>query len=341
MNAKTLLVLLSIIICLIAISITYVKAVQNRNKPCVIGKQNIFKCSISRIIGKTIAEFLGLSYNAESFKNNEQKPVQRLKAKNPYDSFYAPVYSTLISDQIIDRTKFEIKDLIEQTDLTDYNSANLLDIGCGGSDHLKWLANEDIETLTLNGIDKSEAMLLETKNRLGEEAQNVRLIKKDIQNNDLFMRSSFSHITSYYFTLYYIYNDRFMKNIKKWLKPKGWFVVHVVDLEKFDPILDAASPFLGINPQKYVKNRITESKVTFKKFIYFSNFSLTKNNAYFDEAFHLKNRPTIRTQRHTLKNIDINTFVDKMGQHNLLLKHSTNLSTIGYHYQYILYFQKV
>ena len=208
MNAKNLRVLVLLFVFLIAAILMCVKAVRNRNKPCVLGKQNITKCYQSRIIGKTIANFFGLSYNAESFKNNEQKPVQRLKANNPYDSFYAPVYSTLISDQIIDRTKFEIKDLIEQTDITEYNAANLLDIGCGGSDHLKWLADEDIETLTLNGIDKSEAMLLETKNRLGEEAQNVRLIKKDIHNNDLFMRSSFSHITSYYFTLYYIYNDR-------------------------------------------------------------------------------------------------------------------------------------
>ena len=32
----------------------------------------------------------------ESFKNADQKPVQRLRAHNPYDAFYAPVYSTLI-----------------------------------------------------------------------------------------------------------------------------------------------------------------------------------------------------------------------------------------------------
>lgn len=293
------------------------------------------------LLGKTISTLLGLSSNSESFKNADQKPVQRLRAHNPYDAFYAPVYSALISDQIVPRTQFEIEDLIEQTNLTEYNHANLLDIGCGGSDHLKWLSNENIETLELNGIDKSEDMLKETKKRLGEDAQDVRLIKKDINTNDLFMRSSFTHIVCYYFTIYYIHSDRLMKNIKKWLKPKGWFVVHLVDLEKFDPILDVASPFLGINPQKYVKNRITESKVTFKKFVYHSNFSLTKDNAYFKESFHLKDRPTIRNQTHTLKNIDMNTFVDQMGKYNMHLKHSTNLNGHGYHYQYILYFQKV
>ena len=38
-------------------------------------------------------------YHTDSFQN----PVQKVRAKDPYDNFYAPVYSSLISDMIIER----------------------------------------------------------------------------------------------------------------------------------------------------------------------------------------------------------------------------------------------
>lgn len=276
----------------------------------------------------------------ESYKNPNTQPIQKIKAKNSYDAFYAPVYSTLVSDQIIQRSKFEVDDLIDKTKIKEYTKVNLLDIGCGGGDHLRWLSDENLDHLDLVGIDKSEPMLLETKKRIGTREHPVRLVKKDVLENDLFMRSSFSHIVCYYFTIYFIDTKKLMKNITKWLKPKGWFVVHMVDLENFDPVLDASSPFLGINPQKYVKNRITESKVYFKKFIYNSRFILKKNKAYYLEKFKFKNKPIERIQKQILQKLDMNDFVDKMGTYGLELKQTTNLKGNGYHYQYILYFQK-
>ncbi len=278
--------------------------------------------------------------NNNRHRDNFQNPKQKVVAKDTYDNFYAPVYTTLISDMIVERTKYEVYDLIEKTNLENYPKANLLDIGCGGGDHLKWLAKEDIDGLQLTGIDKSEAMLSQTKERIGKVDNSVRLIHKDIYEDDLFERSSFSHITCYYFTIYYINSKEFIKNIIKLLKPKGWFVIHMVDLEKFDPILDAANPFRGIDPQKYVKNRITESSVHFKKFIYKANFTLKKNKALFDEAFHFKETPKIRTQRHILKRIDTEKFINQLGKLGLELKNLTNLDGKGYREQNILYFQK-
>ena len=163
---------------------------------------------------------------------------KKLLAKDTYDNFYAPIYTTLISDMIKERTKYEVEDLIDKTQIKEYTHPKLLDIGCGGEDHLKWLAQEDYSYLELTGIDKSQDMLNETKHRIGKNNSQVRLIKKDVHDDDIFMRSSFSHITCYYFTLYYVNSKVFMENIRYWLKPNGWFVVHVVDLEKFDPVLD-------------------------------------------------------------------------------------------------------
>tara|TARA_Y100000389_G_scaffold205145_2_gene264086 strand:- start:13756 stop:14655 length:900 start_codon:yes stop_codon:yes gene_type:complete len=276
-------------------------------------------------------------FSNESFTN----PVQTVHIKgSAYDKFYAPVYTTLISDQIINRTKYEIEDMINKTDVKDYIKPSLLDIGCGGGDHLRWLSDENIVNIELTGIDKSSPMLKQTKKRIGKRDESVRLIKNDINEDDLFMKSSFTHIMCYYFTIYSVNSKKFRKNIYKWLKPKGWFIVHVVDLEKFDPILDAASPFLGINPQKYFKNRITESTVEFKKFTYSADFKLRKDKAYFKESFKFKNNPTVREQVHKLQNIDMNNFIDDMGKEKMVLKNTTTLENIGYHNQHILYFQK-
>ena len=275
----------------------------------------------------------------DSFEN----PIsQTIDAKKPYDDFYAPVYGTMISDQIKERTAYEVTDLVSKTDLDQYQNAKLLDLGCGGGDHLKLLSQKDLPNVELVGIDKSEAMLRQTKKRIGKplDAAPVRLLKKDVYEHDLFMRSSFSHITCYYFTVYYLDSKKIIPQIKYWLRPKGWFVVHLVDLDKFDPVLDAASPFVGIDPQKYVKTRITDSTIHFKKFVYRSNFSLTKDKAQLEETFDFKGRPTIRRQRHILENINVGYFVDQMGKADLELKYTTNLGSHGYHNQYILYFQK-
>ena len=273
----------------------------------------------------------------DSFEN----PVQKVVAKNIYDNFYAPVYTMLISDQIQERTKFEVNDLLEKTNIEDFQKAKLLDIGCGGGDHLKWLAQENFSNLELVGMDSSEAMLQETKKRIGKQERPVRLVKKDINEDDIFMRSSFSHITCYYFTLYYINNKAIRDKIKSWLRPNGWFVVHMVDLDKFDPVLDAAVPLAGVDIQKYVKNRITESSVEFKKFKYNSNFRLTNKRAIFDESFEFKEKPVIRKQKHILQKIIMDKFIDLMGEENMELKHTTSLKTLGYREQFILYFQKV
>lgn len=291
----------------------------------------IVLCIVLIILIKTV-----LVTNIDYFQN----PIQILNVKNIYDKFYAPVYSSLISDQIIQRTQFESTDLIHVTQLDKYQKAYVLDIGCGGGDHLKWLSFQHMKNVDLVGIDSSEAMLQQTKKRLGKKNSRVRLLHKNLYEDDLFMSSSISHITCYYFTIYTLNTKTLIPKIKTLLRPNGWFVTHIVNMNKFDPILDVASPFWGIDPQKYVKNRITESTIFFKKFVYKSNFKLSKTKAIFEETFAFKTKPKVRKQTHVLEHIDINDFVNNMGKEGLELKHTTSLEDYGYHHQYILYFQK-
>ena len=60
-----------------------------------------------------------------------------------------------------------------------------------------------------------------------------------------------------------------------WLMPGGKLIVHLVDRDKFDPILPPGNPLYIVSPQKYAKERITKTKITFNEFLYNSNFNFT------------------------------------------------------------------
>ena len=59
-----------------------------------------------------------------------------------------------------------------------------------------------------------------------------------------------------------------MRNCYQWLMPNGYFIVHLADKDKYNPIVPAANPILLENPQQYANKRITDSAVNFIGFQY-------------------------------------------------------------------------
>ena len=112
-------------------------------------------------------------------------------------------------------------------------------------------------------------------------------------NNTLFRDNSLTHILCLYFTIYYMkVKMRFFYNCINWLMPGGYLVVHLVDKYKFDPILPPGNPLYIVSPQKYAKERITKTKITFNDFVYDSNFKLDDNDiTTFNEKFKFKYSP--------------------------------------------------
>lgn len=297
------------------------------------------------ILLMVILLFLVLSNENESFVNPRQEEI----IVKPYDSFYAPVYSALISDQVLDKSKYEIKDLVKVTSLIKYSEPSLLDIGGGGGDHVIWLAKKKLPNFSITAMDSSKFMLEQTRKRCKKfkvDNSKIRFLHRSAHEADLFMQGTFTHVTAYYFTIYQLDWKKTIKNIHSWLKPGGWFCVHLVDLDKFDPILDASSPFIGTSLQRYTKNRITESKVHFKTFLYMSNFTYKepkkgkKGEACYEETFKFKKKPVVRKQKHELNSFTVAEFIKKMSNLKFELRHTTNLSSHNYPFQYILYFQK-
>ena len=101
--------------------------------------------------------------------------------------------------------------------------------------------------------------------------------------------------------------------------------------------MEAASPFVGTTVQKYVKKRITKSKVEFDKFSYEAEFDLQDPTAEFREVFRFKDK-TVRRQRHTLHMRDINDFVHIAQKTGWNYNGFIDLMSAGFEYAYVLMF---
>lgn len=198
-----------------------------------------------------------------------------------YDPFYAKIYDELLFSKV--KNDFEIGELKKQTLPT--NESMVLDIGSGTGHHVSSLVANGMQAL---GIDKSAAMIKQAKKTYPD----LEFRQADALDAGTFPAGTFTHITCFYFTLYYIQDKkRFFENCIYWLKPGGYLAVHLVDRETFDPILPAGDPFKIISPQNYAKNRITTTVVKFDDFDYKSNFEIFPNDdmAVLGEIFKFKN----------------------------------------------------
>ena len=209
-----------------------------------------------------------------------------------YDEFYVSIYDDLVYHTGKNNCEMNI---IKKMTTLDENS-RVLDIGSGTGHHVS-LFNET--TKNVEGMDISPAMVSKAKENYPE--CNYR--EEDANNTMAVQGQSMTHITCLYFTIYYIDNKKaVLKNCYDWLMPGGYFIVHLVDRDKFDPILPAGDPFKLVSPQKYAKERITSTVVKFDGYDYKSNFEMVPNEpiAIMNEEFKNRNDGSIRKNEHKI-----------------------------------------
>ena len=242
-----------------------------------------------------------------------------------YDKFYATIYDSLFFNEPL--IEYELEQICKHTGLQttiDNSTANnfatksvtILDVGCSTGhvvaalDYLlnapsykhsfsKSNSNTNTKTKTksyIMGVDNSTAMIDVAKDEYPHLA--THFFVGDVLHTDadpLFDRSSFTHILCLYFTVYYFKNQanmqQFFQAVYDWLQPGGYFVLHLVDPHKFDPILASANPLIYVSPQRYAPRRITNSIVHFNQFKYTADFEWNPNNnqAQFIEHFYSNN----------------------------------------------------
>ena len=120
----------------------------------------------------------------------------------------------------------------------------------------------------------------------------------------LFETSQFSHIMCMFYTFYYLKSqEAFLRNCNKWLRHNGYLVIHIVNRNKFDPILHPSELF-SVSPQKFMKEgeRITKSLIKFNGYKYEVDFKedYENNKGIFSEIFTDDDTGHIRKNVHTL-----------------------------------------
>jgi len=267
----------------------------------------------------------------EAFGSNET--LQLREGTEIYDDFYANVYDALT--YVNTKNDFEINNVIKLTKPT--KKSVILDVGSGTGHHVKQFAATGITNVT--GVDNSKAMVKKAK----ELNPANKYVLGDVMVSSLFKNSMFTHITCFYFTIYYFNNKKaFLTNCFNWLMPGGQLVVHLVDKSMFDPILPPANPLLMVSPQRYAKERITHSNVVFDEFRYKANFEAGDGeNAMFVEKFVTrKEEKVFRKNKHKLYMQDIEDILVIARSVGFIEKSKLDMIRVQYEYQYLYILQK-
>jgi SAM-dependent methyltransferase len=249
-----------------------------------------------------------------------------------YDDFYADIYDYLVFNQF--KNDYEVGIIINN--VMPNEKSVIADIGCGTGHHVKEFSDRNFNII---GVDISPSMINKAKQNNPYISSQLKL--GDALDGHLFQDNNLTHILCLYFTIYYMKDKmRFFNNCMNWLMPGGFLIVHLVDKYKFDPILPPGNPLYIVSPQKYAKERITKTKVTFNDFVYDSNFKLDENDvATFNEKFKF-NDGRVRKQEQKLYMEDLPTIVNMAQDAGFLVHAKIDMVKCAYEYQYLYIFIK-
>ena len=250
-----------------------------------------------------------------------------------YDDFYVDYYDDLSED--ISKLKFELTEICHATEPTKKNS-KILDIGCGTGNLVDKFVKKGY---TIKGVDKSKAMVEKASNKFPD----CDFVNSNALDSMSHPPNSFTHILCTYFTIYYMENKLpFFKNAYEWLKKDGTLTLHLVNRDKFNPIVNAADVLIAVSPQKYAKKRITNSLVKFKDFQYKADFKLQKhkNLAIFDETFKDDSSGNVRQNKHTLFMDTQKNILGLAKSAGFILQGKIDMVKCNYQYQYLYILKK-
>ena len=303
------------------------KFVQTYNKSSVCGK----------ILGFIIL-LLALVMTFKNVKNDriegfEQHDTFLFKTGSEiYDDFYADIYDHLVFNTLKD--DYEVGQIVNKT--SPNTSSKILDIGSGTGHHVSLLKGNNLDVV---GIDISPSMIKKAK----ENYPQFKFQVGDAMDGNTCAANTYTHILCLYFTIYYFEDKaRFFQNCMKWLMPGGYVIVHIVDRDKFDPILPPGNPLLLVSPQKYATERITSTSVKFTDFKYSADFQMDskKNTAKFIEKFKNDKNGKVRKNEHIFYMEDKDEIVQLALSSGLILEGQIDLIECQYEYQYLYIFTK-
>jgi len=238
------------------------------------------------------------------------------RGQDVYDKYYASQYDTVQHNN--ERMKCEIN-AIQKYQTEGSKTESLLDIG-SGTGHL---INELKTTMKCIGIDKSEHMVLRAKFKYPDNTY----VKKNMLDSMIFYPNQFTHVSCTYFTIYYIKNKYLLfQNCHKWLVPKGYLFIHMVDKTQF---MKDGGDF--------------KTPKSFKRYTYKSEFSKETEDDeqyQFKETFTDKKTSNQRINEHKLYMNTQREILSLAKQAKFDLVEVIDMKKCDYEYNYIYVLQK-
>lgn len=255
-----------------------------------------------------------------------QKFISKSKT-DIFDPFYTSIYDDLVYDKI--KNEFEIGEIVRITKPT--SQSQMLVLGSRTGRFVNDLAKKGIKSI---GVDDAPNMTAYAKQKF----PGLEFKTGNATETILFSPNTFTHITSLYFTIYYVENKiQFLQNCMNWLRPGGYLVLHLVNRDKFDPILNTADPLHLVSAQKYAKKRLVKSLIKFKDFNYKAKFNLNKSGdkAEFVETIIDDKTKNIRQNTHKLYMPTQRKILSLAKSVGFILKGKVDMVTTQYEYQYL------
>ena len=268
----------------------------------------------------------------EGFEQEEKFVLK--KNDDIYDDFYVNIYDALIYEPY--KKDYEVKEIINATKMN--KNSLVLDVGSGIGHHVADLNKRNIPAI---GLETSKAMIKKCRDVYGEK---MDIKYANAMDSMLFETSQFTHIMCMFYTFYYVKSqEAFLRNCNKWLRHNGYLIIHIVNRNKFDPILPPSEIF-AVSPQKFMKEgeRYTKSLVKFNGYKYEADFKedYENNKGIFSETFTDDNTGHIRKNVHTLLMKSRKQYEKMFLDAGFKTKTVLNLSEIGYHSQFLYILQK-
>lgn len=250
-----------------------------------------------------------------------------------WDEFYCSIYDDLFFDH--NKNNLAVVEIKKNAKVE--KDSRLLDIGCGAGhyiEHYRRTGNPHME-----GLEKSKAMYELAKKKFPK----CKFTHGDATDPTIYIAGQFTHITCFDFTIYYIRDKRaFFKSCFKWLRPGGHLILHMVNRDKFDPIIPAADPLQLVSAQKFAKKRITNSIVKFKDFLYKCNYDFDKANnmTYLKETMKDDETGNVRENNHILYMDTQKNTLNIAKQIGFILMGTVSMKKIKYEDQFLYFLYK-
>lgn len=261
-----------------------------------------------------------------------------------FDDFYSQVYDQLVQGSVRLQAETGLALHAFKQGGQDLASMRILDAGCGTAIVTSALAKMNVEKVIAVDISpymikRAKEVTLPSTTLTPEQISKIEFRQSDLLNPSALAPGEVTNAIVFYFVIYYIRDlDAFFRNMFVWVRPGGMMAVEVVNKYKFDPMLDSSAPWMGFSLQKYSKDRITNSKVTFDKFDYEAKFDLIDPIAEFRETFRFKDG-SVRRQKHVFYMPSIEEIVKAAKTAGWEYKTYVDLTTIGFEYAYLLIFK--